>query len=279
MKKFIIGFLIAIVSTSISYKTPAMAAPSGEVLISVQDSTTTGSLIRARRVKDAGNIADNQTSGLLATGLMYFDGTDWDKATGSALGLDVNIAGITGALTMIGDNTPADAYANPTDAVDASALLSIYNGTTWDRVRGDITNGIDVDVTRLNDGGNSITVDGVIQNANNTLTFPGTAQLIAVSTAQNSADISCSSSDSNIVIKVTYSATNVTAPFRIALKDSGTTYTYSAQITPANTAIVDGSRYEGEAIIVPSYGAGNFQIRLDAVPASSGNVSVFGDCV
>lgn len=30
--------------------------------------------------------------------------------------------------------------------------LSIYNGTTWDRARGDITNGIDVDVTRISGG-------------------------------------------------------------------------------------------------------------------------------
>lgn len=42
----------------------------------------------------------------------------------------------------------ADATANPTVPL-VGAALEIFNGTTWDRVRGDTTNGIDVDVTRL----------------------------------------------------------------------------------------------------------------------------------
>lgn len=42
----------------------------------------------------------------------------------------------------------ADAAANPTTPTAGSASL-LFNGTTWDRVRGDTTNGIDVDVTRL----------------------------------------------------------------------------------------------------------------------------------
>jgi len=42
----------------------------------------------------------------------------------------------------------ADAAANPTTAL-VGALAQLFNGTTWDRMRGDITNGLDVDVTRL----------------------------------------------------------------------------------------------------------------------------------
>lgn len=42
----------------------------------------------------------------------------------------------------------ADATANPTTTTVGVASL-VYNGTTWDRVRGDTTNGIDVDVTRI----------------------------------------------------------------------------------------------------------------------------------
>lgn len=42
----------------------------------------------------------------------------------------------------------ADATANPTTPIIAAANM-IYNGTTFDRARGDITNGIDVDVTRV----------------------------------------------------------------------------------------------------------------------------------
>lgn len=42
----------------------------------------------------------------------------------------------------------ADATANPTTP-SVGALLLGYNGTTWDRLRSDTTNGLDVDVTRL----------------------------------------------------------------------------------------------------------------------------------
>ena len=50
-------------------------------------------------------------------------------------GLNVDVTRVSGDVTIIGDNTPADAYANPTDALNAISLLSLYNGSTWDRVR------------------------------------------------------------------------------------------------------------------------------------------------
>lgn len=43
----------------------------------------------------------------------------------------------------------ADAASNTQNQVPTSARLQTYNGTTWDRARGDTTNGLDVDVTRL----------------------------------------------------------------------------------------------------------------------------------
>jgi hypothetical protein len=42
----------------------------------------------------------------------------------------------------------ADGAANPTTPT-VGAALEVFNGTTWDRARGDITNGLDVDVTRV----------------------------------------------------------------------------------------------------------------------------------
>jgi len=42
----------------------------------------------------------------------------------------------------------ADATANPTTPL-VGAALELFNGTTWDRARGDTTNGLDVDVTRV----------------------------------------------------------------------------------------------------------------------------------
>lgn len=41
-----------------------------------------------------------------------------------------------------------DAFSNPTTTLLGANLLG-FNGTTWDRLRSDITNGLDVDVTRV----------------------------------------------------------------------------------------------------------------------------------
>jgi hypothetical protein len=43
----------------------------------------------------------------------------------------------------------ADAVSNTQSQVPTAARLQGYNGTTWDRLRSDTTNGLDVDVTRL----------------------------------------------------------------------------------------------------------------------------------
>lgn len=44
---------------------------------------------------------------------------------------------------------PSDGYTNETDMTQGTAFLMGYNGTTWDRLRSDTTNGLDVDVVRL----------------------------------------------------------------------------------------------------------------------------------
>lgn len=44
---------------------------------------------------------------------------------------------------------PQDARSNDNDFSEVIAYNAIFNGTTWDRTRGDTTNGMDVDVTRL----------------------------------------------------------------------------------------------------------------------------------
>ncbi len=65
------------------------------------------------------------------------------------------------------------------DATKGIMVVSpyLFDGTNFDRARGDTANGIDVDVTRLNDGGNiisvddgagSLTVDGTITSIGNT---------------------------------------------------------------------------------------------------------------
>lgn len=46
-----------------------------------------------------------------------------------------NPGGAATAVLVAGTQTPGDAIANPTDAVDTRTFLEVFNGTTWDRVR------------------------------------------------------------------------------------------------------------------------------------------------
>lgn len=54
-----------------------------------------------------------------------------------------------GGGPVTGTHTPADAYTNPSDALNSYSLLGLFNGTTWDRARGTIANGLLVDVSRV----------------------------------------------------------------------------------------------------------------------------------
>ncbi len=75
-------------------------------------------------------------------------------AAGSAIIGKVGIDQPTpGTTNLVDTELPAaaalaDAAANPTSPMVGAAKL-IFNGATWDRARGDITNGLDVDVTRV----------------------------------------------------------------------------------------------------------------------------------
>lgn len=51
--------------------------------------------------------------------------------------------------TKVSSQRPADGYTNETDLEQVQSFGMLYNGTTWDRFRGDTTNGLDVDVTRM----------------------------------------------------------------------------------------------------------------------------------
>lgn len=125
-------FAAIIISLQLLAVAFAYAAPSSETLIDVQDSTVSGTLISGKRVKDAGNIAENSTSGLLSCGSMVYDGTAWDKWTGA-----VTIG--SGSVTVV-QPTAASLNATIGNASGASAV-------------------------NIQDGGNSITVDGTFYQA------------------------------------------------------------------------------------------------------------------
>lgn len=107
----------------------------------------------------AGALADataNPTTPTVGAAHLLFNGTTWDRARGDTTnGLDVDVTRVSGTVTVDSElpsaGALADAAANPTTPTVGAANL-LYNGTTWDRVRGDTTNGLDVDVTRLPSG-------------------------------------------------------------------------------------------------------------------------------
>lgn len=78
---------------------------------------------------------------------------------------------VSNASVPIGDGTnsvtvdtdPADAEPNSGNALHVEGRTYVYNGSTWDRVRGDISNGMDVDVTRVS--GNVTTVGAAASGA------------------------------------------------------------------------------------------------------------------
>lgn len=61
--------------------------------------------------------------------------------------LSVILRGSTGSALLPNGAALADATANPT-LTQIATFLHLFNGTTWDRLRGDTANGLDVDVTR-----------------------------------------------------------------------------------------------------------------------------------
>lgn len=82
-------------------------------------------------VRDAA-VGDNLTNGILATGLMLFDGTNFDRVRGDITnGMDVDVTRMPG-----GSFTPADGVTNPTLLQGTETFGMTFNGTTWDRDKG-----------------------------------------------------------------------------------------------------------------------------------------------
>ena len=106
----ILGAVLLLTTTKVVY--PAISSLVG---LAVAESATLWNNVRD------GSAGDNLTNGLLMTSLGLWDGTNSDRA-------------------------PADAYANPTTAVNTIALNSTFNATTWDRLK-DLGNAGDASTT------------------------------------------------------------------------------------------------------------------------------------
>lgn len=87
---------------------------------------------------DADGIA-NQTASAVHGQTYMYNGVTWDRVRGTiAAGLQVNcVTGCSGGAT-----TPTDAFVNPTTAGLSTSFGMVYNGATWDRMRGTIAGGV-----------------------------------------------------------------------------------------------------------------------------------------
>ena len=167
----------------------------------------------------SGTITANQGTANTAANrwpVIITDGTDSINVSGTSL--DVNC---TGGCAGGGSTTPSDAFANPTTANLDFSLLGGWNGATWDRLTSTTANGLDVDVTRLNDGGNSITVD------NTTLSVIGggaEATVLRVTIAN----------DSTGLLSVDDNGGSLTVDGTVAVTQSTSPWVVGGSITPAD---------------------------------------------
>lgn len=149
------------------------------------------------------------------------DGTG--KIPGDATnGLDVDVTRVQGTVTVDSELPSAaalaDAAANPT-APMVGANLQGYNGSTWDRLRSDTTNGLDVDVTRIIPG-TSATSLGKAEDAAHT---DGDVGVMVLAKRTDSAAVS-SGTDGD------YSTINVDATGRLWVRPAPVTT--RIQVTP-----------------------------------------------
>lgn len=106
-------------------------------ITSINGIAVQGSSIQWNNVKDASQ-GDGLTNGLPASALFGYNGANWDRlrsTTANGLAVDVTRVQGTVTTTTTGPVTPADAYANPTTALQSYALQGVFNGSTWDRRR------------------------------------------------------------------------------------------------------------------------------------------------
>lgn len=142
----------------------------------------------------------------------------------------------------------ADAAANPTSPMVAGANL-VYNGATWDRARGDIANGLDVDVTRL-----PALVTGAALVGRVSLD-PQTANGLSISRVISNASTNGTSVKASAGQVYTIIATNINAAVRyLKLYNKASAPTVGTD-TPVLTIAIPGNA-AGAGIVIDTGGIG-----------------------
>lgn len=138
--------------------------------------------------------AANPTVPTVGAANLLYNGATWDRVRGdTANGLDVDVTRVSGTVTVDSELPAAaalaDAAANPTVPTVGAANL-LYNGATWDRIRGDTANGLDVDVTRVS--GNVTVIQGTGTNLHTVLdsgTLTSITNTVTVDSELTTADL------------------------------------------------------------------------------------------
>ena len=135
-----------------------------------------------------------------------FNTTPPSLTNGQTAGLQMDTAGnlkVAGSFSSAGVKTPSDAYANPADGSDTLAMGMGWNGTTWDRLKSSLANGLVVDVSRVQ---GSVGVTGVFWQATQPVSI---AAAVAVTGAffQGTQPVSIAAMPSTPVTGTFYQAT------------------------------------------------------------------------
>lgn len=130
----------------------------------VQTDALTDTELRASAIEVDGSGVTQPVSGTVTANLSASDNQVLDNIQSAVdginakdLALGTDISAVFGVNTLL-TTTQADSRVNTTDGLTVNAWGQYYNGSTWDRMRGDATDGLLVNLGSNND----VTVTGTV---------------------------------------------------------------------------------------------------------------------
>lgn len=197
----------------------------------------------------ADNLA-NPTTPLIGGAMLVWDGSQWKRLTVDGNGIDVDVTRVSGSVT-VDSELPAAAALGDTmgspSVPNVGALLALFDGTNYVRARGDTSNGMDVDVTRMPAAAR--TTDAIAAALQTDAIMNGAT---ALTPKWAFANISSGTTDGSVVAAVT-----------------------SKKIRPLGFIIMAGGTATNVTLNTKPAGAGSAKTALFACPANGGLVAQF----
>lgn len=109
------------------------APPANAYYIGMNDGTNLRGLTTNSTTYTSKFAADANLLGTLGTAFSTAGKVDIKGADGDVFVRQTTASNLN--ATIVGNQTPADAFANPTNAVNTFGLNAVFNGTTWDRAK------------------------------------------------------------------------------------------------------------------------------------------------